>query len=606
MAPKKSAAGGGGKKEGPKPKELAALINEGVRWQKDGDFSKARSAFEAALSLKPGYADANYNLAVLMLEEVEASADDRDHDDVSFMDEVRAALRMLRDIISADTSGRGETSGMAHRTIGKTILEYLRFLSEPQDGVAVSSKRAQDEQLRLAQDHMDKARIILQNSAELDAIILEYANLCKVQMSLFFASNECSGLPSRANAVFRSNVMLNRALDLLLAVSRSVEEALQTPYSSGIDLDCYRLQAEALEDFWDWFLAPSSIELLERIMGPTEAERVSRIALDCSCRVALALTEMTAEDDVEFLSHRGDLYQAILRWHRSLRVRAGNGSNSIATALAASTTTTVTALAPGGGSSSSSSSSSSSGSSCGSSSCGSSSIESLCSSLLRSRLEAVLTRNAFTARAMVDLADATAFLVSEAAFMPELWSAFLPQDPLSTGAPPSSSHGTGGSGTGAGGDSPPNRKRELMSTAYGCITVALQLLNTMAKTAAAAREGGFREGGAGSGSGTGGALSSLARSKLGPSGVGISDGGAHQLPPLSFATTPDPATLLLKIARRCYETAISLWKSGKMSREEYLDFDFDVAYYNLSCVCWRLRDEEGCRQGEFRSLAIDI
>ena len=49
--------------------------------------------------------------------------------------------------------------------------------------------------------------------------------------------------------------------------------------------------------------------------------------------------------------------------------------------------------------------------------------------------------------------------------------------------------GTAAGGSGSGGSSSSSRKKELMASAHGCILVALQLLNTMAKTAAAAREG---------------------------------------------------------------------------------------------------------------------
>ena len=660
MAPKK-ALGGGGKGGGggggggaAKPKDIGALINEGVRLQQAGKWEQARASFNAALALKPSSADARYNLAVLALEELEdhQGAAAGSHGSDAFIAGVRAAVDELKAIISADTSGRGETSGLAHRTIGKTLMEYLSELA--------TGKQAQDELLRQAEEHLDKARSILQNSADLDSVILEYAALKKTQFSVFLSSTvdppaaavgvtagltvgstvvagsgtgtkQAGGSSSGGGGVARSNATLNRALDLLQAVSRSVDEALQTPYSSGIDLDCLRLHAEALEEFWDWYLVPSSIEHYERIMGASEVERVSRAALDCSCRVALALPEMTADDDSEFLAHRGDLYQAILRWHRSLRVRAaavaaGAGSGASGGGAGGSPShraspgygpAAIASLLSSGGSCgisggiSSSSSGSSSGGSCSSSSCGSSSIESLCSSLLRARLEAVLTRNASTARGMVDLADALAFLVSEAVYLPELLAAFSPPSPsggeggslavsagtgAGTAAGGSGDGGSGGgSGSGGSSSSSSSRKKELMASAHGCILVALQLLNTMSKTVAAAREnaaygvavaaaavsaaaasaaaasaaaaaspaGAVTNGGAGGASGLAGALA-----KLG-------EGGGSALaaaPTLSFATTPDTPTLLLKIARRCYETAIALWKGGQMSRDEYLDF----------------------------------
>ena len=43
-----------------------------------------------------------------------------------------------------------------------------------------------------------------------------------------------------------------------------------------------------------------------------------------------------------------------------------------------------------------------------------------------------------------------------------------------------------------------------------------------------------------------------------------------------------------------------------MTREEYVDFDFDVAYYNLACVCWRLGDDAGCQAALTVCLYLEI
>lgn len=43
-----------------------------------------------------------------------------------------------------------------------------------------------------------------------------------------------------------------------------------------------------------------------------------------------------------------------------------------------------------------------------------------------------------------------------------------------------------------------------------------------------------------------------------------------------------------------------------MTREEYVDFDFDVAYYNLACVCWRLEDDAGCQAALTVCLYLEI
>jgi len=539
MPPKK----GGGGKGGGDAKAVAALINEGVKHQASGRLSEARAKFTSALALKPDSADAKYNMAVLILEEVEEQEEKGGGGDT--IERVKEALGMLRGIISADTSGRGETSGLSHRVIAKTLTDYHAELVELDPS---SGKRDTNKLISQAETHFEKARTILHSSRELDSIIFDHALFKKVQMSLFLASTETVVATTSATvassssssppsppfrpAVTRTNAMLNKALDLLHAVSRTIEEALQTPYSSDVDLDCYRLHAETLDEFWDWFLLPSSIETLEKMMTPVEVERVSRIALDCSCRIALALTEMTSHDDAEFLAHRGDLYQAILRWHRSLRVRAGAGGASSSGLVTTS-----------------------------SSSCGSSKFESLCASLLRARIEAVLARNASTSRGMVDLADSLAFIVSEGTFMPELLKAFSPSADASSSssssssssppglgdAPPSSSSSSSSSSSkGAAGSSSSSsaaatssgrKKAELMTTAHGCIQVALQLINTMAATSAVAV-------------------------------------GTQAPPPLSAAelSGPQPSALLLRIAQRCYETAISLWRNGRMSRDEYVEY----------------------------------
>lgn len=549
--------GKGKAKETSKPpsiKQLGTLVNEGVRFQKEGEFVKAREIFDQVLALKPDQQDALYNMAVLALEEIEESEQDRPPGDLSFLAVIHESLNTLRGIITRDTSGRGEIAGMAHRTIAKTLFEYHVELSATMSSADDASRFAPavtadtDDCAKIiatAEHHFEKARTILHNSQDLDSIIFEHANLKKVQMGIFLSSTD--NLPPRQRqtlssataTVVRTNAILNKALDLLSAVSSTIDDALQTPYSSDIDLDCFRLHTETLDEFWDWFLLPKSIEHLEQTMTNADIERVSRNALDRSVRVALALTALTSDDDGEFLAHRGDLYQAILRFERVKRVRGVSGSQVNAN------------------------------SSSSRSSCTSGNIESLCCSLMRARLEAVLTRCASTARGLVDLADSLAFIVSEAVFMPDLFAAFLPIDESGAAA----SGETVASSSCVGSSS--SKKKEMMTTANGCIQVALQLVNTMALSA-------------------GGEKGSDGKSVL-----------PVELQ-LSFSDTPSPAKLLLKIAKRCYEGAISLWKNGRMSREEYVEFDFDVAYYNLACVCWRLQDESGCHQALTVCLYLEI
>lgn len=466
--------------------KCAELVNAAVKCQEASEFPKARVCLEQALVLCPEHPDALFNFAALILEEMEegcgggadATSDEVDVDVCKVME----SIGILERIIARDTSGRGEVAGMAHRSISKTLLEYHTELTSPVLSAAEIISRADE--------HISRARDILSNAQDLDCIILEQANFKKIQMSMYLSSTAPPASPSRGDSpcdavstIIRSNAVLNKALDHLQAVSRTIEEACQTQYSSDIDIDCYRLHSETLDEFWDWFLLARSIEHFERTMTNSEVERVSRIALDCSCRVALALTEITSDDDGEFLAHRGDLYQAILRWHRSLRVR----SSSTSTAVTLSTTS--------------------------SSSCGSSNIESLCSSLLRARLEAVLARNFSTARGLVDLADSLAFIVSEAVYIPELLAAFVVP------------HSDGGSS---------GRKKDMMQTPHGCIQVALQLVNTMSLS-------------------TNSLLAAVSAGK---------STSTPMLPPaekpseeavLSLTTTPSPATLLLKIAKRCYE-----------------------------------------------------
>lgn len=458
----------------------AELVNAAVKCQGSSNFPHARVLLEQALALSPDHPDALFNFAALILEEMEDSEAGEIEADLAKINE---SMAILQRIIAHDTSGRGEVAGMAHRSIAKTMLEYHTELTSPSLPAA--------EIIASADEHITKARAILSNAQDLDCIILEHANFKKIQLSMYLTSTAPPGASARADSspsdavtnIIRSNAILNKALDHLQAVSRTIEEARQTQYSSDIDIDCYRLHSETLDEFWDWFLLARSIEHFEQTMTHTEVERVSRIALDCSSRVALALTEVTSDDDGEFLAHRGDLYQAILRWHRSLRVR----SNSTATSVTVSTTS--------------------------SSSCGSSNIESLCSSLLRARLEAVLARNFSTARGLVDLADSLAFIVSEGVYIPELLEAFVPPADGGVGA----------------------RKKDMMQTPHGCIQVALQLVNTMSMSANSL-------------------LAAVTAGKSTPPLLPPADGR----PPsdesvLSLASTPSPATLLLKIAKRCYE-----------------------------------------------------
>ena len=90
-------------------------------------FIEAGSLFIKALDAFPNHADALYGQGVLVLEKLEFMLGNNESFNVSI--EVQRALHIFQTVIRNDTSGRGETTGLAHRASANAITQYVDYLS---------------------------------------------------------------------------------------------------------------------------------------------------------------------------------------------------------------------------------------------------------------------------------------------------------------------------------------------------------------------------------------------------------------------------------------------------------------------------------------------
>jgi hypothetical protein len=204
-------------------------------------FDSAERYFRSALSLCPQHADASYNMATLLI--------DRANYSKKYTSNISVAMNMLKDVISRDTSRRGETTGLAHRAIATALVKHHVSFTELRDIAAY------DALLRDAKLHMRAACDILANhSQDLDTLIFEfcellhplwlsYLDMCKTASSTQPHEHE-SHTPQSVDAV-----LLTKAASLLSLVAEDLSASLQTERSSGIDLQVYELWAEYLNDF---------------------------------------------------------------------------------------------------------------------------------------------------------------------------------------------------------------------------------------------------------------------------------------------------------------------------------------------------------------------
>lgn len=195
--------------------------------------------FRNALIRSPQHADASYNLATLLIDRAGCLP--------IFAHDISTAMNILKDIISRDTSRRGETTGLAHRTIAAALVKnYTSF-------VLSSDLSAYESLIQDAKAHMRMACGILANHAQdLDTLLFEFCELLHPMWLSYI--DICKRTYNDSSEQLESDkyshsVFLEKVGYMLSVVCEELSASLQTDCSSGIDLDVYLLWGEYLNDF---------------------------------------------------------------------------------------------------------------------------------------------------------------------------------------------------------------------------------------------------------------------------------------------------------------------------------------------------------------------
>lgn len=220
-------------------KEADKHVNAGAKLMKKAEgetgrkkvvtMRQAKVQFEQALTFMEGHADAMYNLAIAELELTCDICNDESTSEAIILDRLTIPCDILTAILANDTSGRGETTGLAHRLLANIYCRYHEAMSIPSGGFhhLVEKIRA----------HIGASVTILANHSDLDTLLFECCQLFQGMMSAHMTSTVAeSDLLSALIAVAENITFLREQVNF----------CLQTPQSSGIDMEVKLLDGSAL------------------------------------------------------------------------------------------------------------------------------------------------------------------------------------------------------------------------------------------------------------------------------------------------------------------------------------------------------------------------
>jgi hypothetical protein len=308
-------------------KEADKHVNEGVRLMKKAEeetagkkkkiIEQAKACFDQALSLMEGHADALYNLA---LAELELSYDICDAES-STVAAIHAHLEkpcaILSTIISNDTSNRGETTGLARRILANVYCRYYK--------ASMTAHGSFEELVNKIKTHVATSMTILANHPDLDTLLFENCQLFHGMMSAYM---EDSGDDLSALISVTENISFLR---------QQVNACLQTPQSSGIDMDVKLLDGAILIEVIGYFVSVLGGGGGEEGVGSrqlkglflVEHSDVHRFTHDC-ISAALQLHDALISfvpDDSEVQIVAGDLVQSAIELHDSLSALMSDDSD---------------------------------------------------------------------------------------------------------------------------------------------------------------------------------------------------------------------------------------------------------------------------------------
>jgi hypothetical protein len=300
-------------------KEADKKVNEGVRVMTKAEkescerskkklFQQAMVLFQSALSLVENHADAMYNLAIAHLEVVyiKCGSDDcMSPEDI--LSHLTTPIDILSTVIVNDTSKRGETTGLAHRILANVYCRY-------REAVSLTMSNSFEKLFTSIRNHIIASVTILANHPDLDTLLFENCQLFHDMISSFMQESE-GDLSTLSITV--TNVLFLR---------EQIDACLNTPQSSGIDMDIKLLDGAILIDTMTYF-----VSVLE--VFASEEEMLSEHLGECTCMKNFISSSLSLHsslvcfvpDDSEVQTVAGDLVQGAIELHDSLIAASKNG-----------------------------------------------------------------------------------------------------------------------------------------------------------------------------------------------------------------------------------------------------------------------------------------
>jgi hypothetical protein len=251
------------------------------------------------------HADAHYNLGLTELELIYDICDDdaglsTDWTLLHVM--LVKPLDILSTVIANDTSKRGETTGLAHRIVANVYCRYYKAVNV---GNAPFNKFF--EQIKI---HISASVIILANHPDLDTLMFESCQLLHGMMSAYMEEAGNSDL-----------TVLIVIIDIITFLRRQVDDCLQTPQSSGIDLEVKLLDGAVLIDVMGYLVNAMTVrDALDKkckVQFLREQTAVMSFMQNCIA-AALSLHDALISfvpDDSEVQTVAGDLIQSAIELH---------------------------------------------------------------------------------------------------------------------------------------------------------------------------------------------------------------------------------------------------------------------------------------------------
>jgi len=299
-------------------KEADKKVNDGVKFiekaeeeacttRKKKYVEQARALFQSALSLMDSHADALYNLAVADLELVYDGCSEGSLSEENCVQQLASPCSNLSSVIANDTSRRGETTGLAHRILANVSCRYHQ-------AVMTKDHTSFDNLVVKIKSHISSSVTILANRPDLDALLFESCQLFHGMMSTHIQQQQ----EAEQNCNMSEVVSTSANITFL---REQLDYCLQTPQSSGIDLDVKMLEGAVLVDAMSYFVAV----LAKDEQDLTQEEVMLHNAPFCECALECVAASLQLHDalvsfvpeDADVQTMAGDLVQGALELHDS-------------------------------------------------------------------------------------------------------------------------------------------------------------------------------------------------------------------------------------------------------------------------------------------------